>query len=149
MKTNFLELSGRLNQLVLMLQEETYESGTLNPSDYEFKSILKDQEFHPKDVYFLVFSKYLKAHINTKASILNMISRIECSHLIFDYSNIAKCGLKCKDNEVFEAAIRCFENWDYLIKELESVNLSNRPKWLKEYAIQVIQDLKKGTKDNG
>jgi hypothetical protein len=141
MKTNYLDLSGRLLDIVEMMKEETFESGKLNASDYEFESILKEQSFHPEDVHFLVFNLYLRRSNDVKTKILNMISRIQYKKLAKLYYDIAKLGLDNKDDEIFEAAVRCFENWEYLTPKLKGINLKGRPKWLKDYVLTVIIDL--------
>lgn len=143
MEVENTKIGYEVNRIRDILQRETFESGILQASDYEFAKLLKEYDTTSKSVmlFYIVSVRYLNSTDTMKTSILRMISRINKEELFPLYANIAIWGLKEKNDEIFEAAVSCFEQWNYGVIELKLANLNDRPYWLWDYTRKVIIDI--------
>jgi len=131
------------SKLILLIKNTEFEYGKNNEIDLFIKKIFK--------LYPLVASNWLKDIFFNNLSepfiivgLLRIISRLNYNKMKLDGELIIEKSFLHSNIEVQECAIRVIENWEHEngLKILEN-NLKNiKSKWVKEYAKQVIIDLK-------
>jgi hypothetical protein len=129
------------NSFLRVIREENIEYGYTNSLDTLISQLLT---IDPIITAQWLNDLYIKHFSDSKVifGILVSISRIKDESIRPSLIIMAISGLKHKDIEVREAAIRAFENWSDLASLTALKNLNQESeKWLKEYINQVISDL--------
>lgn len=133
-----------------MMDDEIYESGVSAPSENYFKSEFRKNKLlalNSLNCFFLDNYKPGNTNEHYLVGCLHMISHMEYAEVYPIGQTIALVAINFKDStEVQEYGIKCFEDWGNAdgVDKLSATNFST--KWLKEYASDVIDELKKENK---
>ena len=133
-------------RLVSYFENESFETGIANESEYYWRSLYEKNPYSAMDILVKIHNdnfKYTEGiKVNNLVGILHIISHIDfkaptglIAHMISSNS------LKHPNIEVEEYAIKCYENWDSEVGLDELKKVSFKKKWIQEYADQVIMDI--------
>lgn len=125
-----------------VLIDSEYEFGSSNSADRFVKhSIQKIGPFAREWINEIFINNYDKPELISR--ILRVIAHFSYTEMYPQGVTMAAAALSHRDIEVFECAVRCFENWEQPknAKILESII---RPEqWLNDYIQNVVSSLKK------
>lgn len=134
-----------LNALKLMLENEDYENGIVNPSEIYFRKLFLKNKIETMNGLVKIFMDNYSSDrrkINNLVGILHLLSHAKYNEVEPIGQLLAISAITHKNREVAEFGIKCFENWEHPdgIEKLKAVRFSTQ--WLQDYAEEVINELR-------
>jgi hypothetical protein len=130
------------NNLINCFIEEDFEFGFISRSELIIRKQFSINALATRNWLNELFIKNFKTE-KILLGLLRILGRFEEEIIFPQGQTMALAALVHENNEIKELGIRAFENWNSInsLEVLKKVNIES--KWLKDYLIQVIDDLTK------
>lgn len=128
-------------ELLSCIKEQYFEYGVTSKADALVANQLQIDKFFTMNTLTELFVNNFD-NPPILVGILQIVSRISDDIINPQGQSMAKAALNHKNLEVRECGIRCFENWVTLNSLNILENISVEPKWLQDYLIEVMNNIK-------